>query len=73
MRNYELIRLIHEELTTGSGKGSFSNPYLNTVITLTKLIEEERPEIGDANPPADWASRLDVNPPAVEPDKTWVL
>ena len=73
MRNYELIRLIHEELTTGSGKGSFSNPYLNTVITLTKLIEEERPEIGDANPPADWTNRLDVNPPAVEPDKTWVL
>ena len=45
MRNYELIRVLYEELTTGNGKGSFSNPYLNTVITLTKLIEEERPEM----------------------------
>lgn len=53
MRNYELLRLIHEELTTGSGKGSFSNPYLNTVIKLIKLIEEERPEIRDANPPSE--------------------
>jgi hypothetical protein len=45
MRNYELVRAIYEELTQGNGKGSFSNTYLNTVITLTKLIEEERPEI----------------------------
>ena len=48
MRNYELVRLIHEELTAGDGKGSFSNPYLNTVITITKMIERERPEMKDA-------------------------
>tara|TARA_R110000751_G_scaffold28573_1_gene74424 strand:+ start:314 stop:529 length:216 start_codon:yes stop_codon:yes gene_type:complete len=45
MRNYELLRLIHEELVQGNGKRSFSNPYLNTVIKLTNLIEEERPEM----------------------------
>ena len=45
MRNYELVRVLYEELTTGDGKGSFKNPYLNTVIKLTKLIEEERPEM----------------------------
>jgi hypothetical protein len=45
MRNYELVRAIHEELTAGDGKGSFSNPYLNTVITITKMIERERPEM----------------------------
>lgn len=48
MRNYELLRVLHEELRTGSGTGSFSNPYLNTVIKLTKLIEEERPELKEA-------------------------
>ena len=48
MRNYELVRAIHEELTAGDGKGSFSNPYLNTVITITKMIERERPEMKDA-------------------------
>ena len=48
MRNYELVRVLYEELTTGDGKGSFNNPYLNTVITLAKLIEEERPEMKDA-------------------------
>ena len=45
MRNYELINEIYAELVAGDGKGSFSNPYLNTVITLTKLIEKERPEL----------------------------
>ena len=45
MRNYELLRVIHEELVQGNGKGSFSNPYLNTVIKVTKLIEQERPEM----------------------------
>lgn len=45
MRNYELLRLIHEELVQGNGKGAFINPYLNTVITVTKLIEKERPEM----------------------------
>ena len=45
MRNYELINEIYAELVAGNGKGQFSNPYLNTVITLTKLIEKERPEL----------------------------
>ena len=45
MRNYELINEIYAELLAGNGKGKFSNPYLNTVITLTKLIEQERPEL----------------------------
>mgnify|MGYP001594064430 FL=1 len=45
MRNTELLRLIHEELVQGNGKGAFSNPYLNTVIKVTKLIEQERPEM----------------------------
>ena len=45
MRNYELINEIYAELIAGNGKGQFSNPYLNTVITLTKLIEQERPEL----------------------------
>ena len=45
MRNYELINEIYAELLAGNGKGQFSNPYLNTVITLTKLIEQERPEM----------------------------
>ena len=45
MRNYELINEIYAELLAGNGKGPFSNPYLNTVITLTKLIEQERPEL----------------------------
>ena len=49
MRNYELIRAIYEELNEGDGTGSFNNPYLNTVITITKMIEEERPEIKEAN------------------------
>jgi hypothetical protein len=48
MRNYELVRAIYEELTQGNGKGSFSNPYLNTVITITKMIERERPEMKEA-------------------------
>ena len=45
MRNYELINEIYAELLAGNGKGQFSNPYLNTVITLTKLIEQQRPEL----------------------------
>ena len=45
MRNYELINEIYAELIAGNGKGQFTNPYLNTVIALTKLIEEERPEL----------------------------
>ena len=49
MRNYELIREIYDELVTGDGSGSFKNPYLNTGITITKLIEEERPEKKEAN------------------------
>jgi hypothetical protein len=40
--------VIYEELTAGNGKGSFNNPYLNTVIELTKLIEKERPEMKEA-------------------------
>ena len=49
MRNYELVRALYQELTNGDGKGSFKNPYLNTVITITKLIEEERPEMKQIN------------------------
>ena len=45
MRNYEIINEIYAELIAGSGKGQFTNPYLNTVITITKLIEKERPEL----------------------------
>ena len=45
MRNYELINEIYSELVAGDGKGGFTNPYLNTVIKLTKLIEKERPEL----------------------------
>ena len=45
MRNYEIINEIYAELVAGDGKGQFQNPYLNTVITLTKLIEKERPEL----------------------------
>ena len=45
MRNYELINEIYAELVAGKGKGQFTNPYLNTVMTLTKLIEKERPEL----------------------------
>ena len=45
MRNYEIINEIYAELVAGDGKGQFTNPYLNTVITLTKLIEKERPEL----------------------------
>ena len=48
MRNYELLRVIYEELTAGNGQGSFNNSYLNTVITVTKMIEEERPEMKEA-------------------------
>ena len=47
MRNYELINEIYKELKEGNGKGSFKNPYLNTVIAITRLIEEERPEMKD--------------------------
>tara|TARA_B100001123_G_scaffold322842_1_gene362295 strand:- start:1273 stop:1494 length:222 start_codon:yes stop_codon:yes gene_type:complete len=47
MRNYELINEIYAELIAGNGKGQFQNPYLNTCITLTKLIEKERPELKD--------------------------
>ena len=47
MRNYELINEIYAELIAGNGKGQFTNPYLNTVMTLTKLIEKERPELKD--------------------------
>ena len=45
MRNYELINEIYAELVAGKGKGQFTNPYLNTVMTLTRLIEKERPEL----------------------------
>lgn len=45
MRNYELINEIYAELCAGDGNGQFTNPYLNTIIKLTKLIEEERPEL----------------------------
>ncbi len=56
MRNYELINEIYAELVAGDagtytrlvagdGKGGFTNPYLNTCIKLTKLIEKERPEL----------------------------
>jgi hypothetical protein len=59
MRNYELVKAIYDELTTGDGKGSFSNPYLNTVITLTKLIEEARPEMKGNSAKLDkwWENR----------------
>ncbi len=49
MRNYELINEIYAELIAGNGKGQFTNPYLNTVMTLTKLIEKERPELKKDN------------------------
>ena len=49
MRNYELVRAIYEELTAGNGKGSFNNPYLNTVITITKMIESARPEMKECS------------------------
>jgi hypothetical protein len=45
MRNNEIIRAIYEELIEGTGKGQFTNPYLNTVITITRMIEDERPEM----------------------------
>ncbi len=45
MRNYELVNEIYAELIAGDGKGPFSNPYLNTIITLRNLIEKERPEL----------------------------
>jgi hypothetical protein len=45
MRNYELVRAIYEECCNEEGKGSFSNTYLNSVITIIKLIEAERPEM----------------------------
>ena len=45
MRNYELINEIYAELVAGDGTGAFKNSYLNTVIKLTKLIEEKRPEL----------------------------
>ena len=45
MRNYELINEIYAELIAGNGDGQFTNPYLNTCITLTRLIEKERPEL----------------------------
>ena len=35
-------------MIAGSGKGPFSNPYLNTIITLRNLIEKERPELKEA-------------------------
>ena len=57
MRNYELINEIYAELLAGNGKGQFSNPYLNTVITLTKLIENERPELKEAA----LAERIDTS------------
>ena len=49
MRNYELVRAIYDELTNGDGKGSFRNPYLNTVITITNMIEQTRPEMKQIN------------------------
>ena len=45
MRNYELINEIYAELIAGKGRGPFTNPYLNTIITLRNLIEKERPEL----------------------------
>ncbi len=50
MRNYELVRAIYDELRNGDGSGGFANPYLNQVITITKMIEEERPEMMDDDP-----------------------
>jgi hypothetical protein len=60
MRNYELINEIYAELLAGNGKGQFNNPYLNTVITLTKLIEKERPSLKEValamrNTPVQYA------------------
>ena len=45
MRNYELIKEIYYELIKGENMGSFRNQYLNRVISATKLIEKERPEL----------------------------
>lgn len=52
MRNTELINEIYEELVSGTGNGGFTNPYLNTVITITKMIEEARPGIREGLPSA---------------------
>ena len=57
MRNYELINEIYAELVAGDGTGGFTNPYLNTVIKLTKLIENERPELKEAA----LAERIDTS------------
>ena len=68
MRNYELVRLIHEELTAGDGKGSFSNPYLNTVIKITKMIERERPEMKEcADIQPGWTSQYQSSIDAITP------
>ena len=58
MRNYELLRLILKIARQGSngnlkgrtinissGSNAFSNTYLNDVINIQKLIEQERPEL----------------------------
>ena len=45
MRNYEIIRLIHDITREGSGKTGFGNQYLNDIIAIRDLIEEERPEM----------------------------
>tara|TARA_B100000470_G_C19696882_1_gene349067 strand:- start:253 stop:507 length:255 start_codon:yes stop_codon:yes gene_type:complete len=68
MRNYELVRLIHEELTAGDGKGSFSNPYLNTVIKITKMIERERPEMKEcADIQPGWQSQYQASINSITP------
>jgi hypothetical protein len=53
MRNYEVIKAIYEIVRKGSASvkccNSFKNTYLNDVIAIQKLIEEERPELVEKN------------------------
>ena len=62
MRNYELIRVILKIAKEGSngklkgrnagnspGSNAFSNTYLNDIINIQKLIEQQRPELKEAN------------------------
>ena len=53
MRNYELVKEIYWECIKGEGKGYSRNPYLNSVIAITKLIEKERPEFKKEFGPKD--------------------
>ena len=62
MRNYELIRVILKIAREGSngklkgrngnnspGSNAFSNTYLNDIINIQKLIEQQRPELKESS------------------------